>query len=353
MKKLAVVIGRFQPVHVGHIETLLKPAFEECDAVLILVGSANRAPTPKDPWTVSERYEMLNRALVADQDIPAGKSWSTNYLTDHLYSDHDWVVHVQNTITNYRVELREETGETYEPILYGCDKDASTYYLHLFPGLKQRFTKLIPGMEHINATLVRDGIFGGLDSEDAPVEWADLVTPSTYSFIQKWLASDAGKRITEEYHFLQKYRAQFSGLKYPPVFVTVDNVIVYKGNILLVQRKAQPGRGLWALPGGFLEPGERIRDAAIREAREETNASLQPEWIRGEGVFDAPSRSLRGRTITHAYLWKIPDSYNLDIRAGSDAAKVQWFPVSQVLGEMRAQLFEDHADIIHQLTKKL
>jgi bifunctional NMN adenylyltransferase/nudix hydrolase len=105
-------------------------------------------------------------------------------------------------------------------------------------------------------------------------------------------------------------------------FVTADAVVVQSGHILLVERGRAPGKGLLALPGGFVNPEERIRDAAIRELREETSISdgkgqIPPAMLASfiedarTRVFDAPNRSLRGRIITHAFLFRLPERRKL------------------------------------------
>ena len=94
-------------------------------------------------------------------------------------------------------------------------------------------------------------------------------------------------------------------------------MVVQSGHILLVERGRMPGKGLLALPGGFVDASERIRDAAIRELREETGiadtkGSIPPAMLASfiedsrTRIFDAPSRSLRGRIVTHAFLFRLP-----------------------------------------------
>ncbi len=112
----------------------------------------------------------------------------------------------------------------------------------------------------------------------------------------------------EEYEFVLQYRAQWAVPKvpYPVTFVTVDACVVTAGSVLLVRRKGRPGKGLWALPGGFLDQAETVVDGMLRELREETKIAVPPGMLRGsivtQRVFDDPNRSSRGRTITHGFL---------------------------------------------------
>lgn len=109
-------------------------------------------------------------------------------------------------------------------------------------------------------------------------------------------------------------------------------------NILLVQRKNPPFRGHWALPGGFVEEGETLLQGAQRELEEETGLSLAtlfplPVW------FDSPGRDPRGRVVS-AVFWGIAGNLR-QVKAGSDAKKARWFPVSGL-----PDLAFDHKSII-------
>jgi bifunctional NMN adenylyltransferase/nudix hydrolase len=135
-------------------------------------------------------------------------------------------------------------------------------------------------------------------------------------------------------------------------------VVIQSGHILLIERGRIPGKGLLAVPGGFVDPGERIRDAAIRELREETGISdgkgqIPPAMLASfiedtrTRVFDAPNRSLRGRIITHAFLFRLPERRKLfTVKGGDDAAHANWYRLGDLSPEM---FFEDHWSIIEQM----
>lgn len=90
-------------------------------------------------------------------------------------------------------------------------------------------------------------------------------------------------------------------------------------------------------------------DSMLRELREETRLKVPEPVLRGsvkaDKVFDHPERSLRGRTITHAYLIELADGPLPPVKGGDDAAKAKWLPIAQVM-EMDEVMFEDHLDII-------
>ena len=83
--------------------------------------------------------------------------------------------------------------------------------------------------------------------------------------------------------------------------VAVDAVIKYsKNSIVLIRRKNHPYRGELALPGGFVEVGENVEDACIREAYEETNINVTIKKL--IGVFSEPNRDHRGHTISSVFM---------------------------------------------------
>jgi bifunctional NMN adenylyltransferase/nudix hydrolase len=141
-------------------------------------------------------------------------------------------------------------------------------------------------------------------------------------------------------------------------FVAVDALVTFEGQLLLIERGNAPCKGLWALPGGFLEGSERLLSAAIRELREETRLACTTAELRAAfrdaAVFDHPQRSQRGRTITHAHYFALQASLASGTRhettpphveGGDDAQAARWVPISQLPG-MLEELCEDHFQII-------
>ena len=89
--------------------------------------------------------------------------------------------------------------------------------------------------------------------------------------------------------------------EYPRPMLTADCVVTDgHGHVLLVQRGRDPFRGQWALPGGFMEMDETIEHCAVRELQEETGITADERQLRLDGVYSAPGRDPRGRTVTAA-----------------------------------------------------
>jgi 8-oxo-dGTP diphosphatase len=116
---------------------------------------------------------------------------------------------------------------------------------------------------------------------------------------------------------------------HPRPAVTVDIVLfsLESGRIevLLIKRAREPFRGLWALPGGFVEKDEALEGAAERELREETGLTgIRLEQV---GAFGDPGRDPRGHTVSVAYGAVIDGGDNL--KADSDAADARWWPATR------------------------
>jgi 8-oxo-dGTP diphosphatase len=124
--------------------------------------------------------------------------------------------------------------------------------------------------------------------------------------------------------------------------VGVGAIIIEDGRVLLVKRGHPPLAGEWSIPGGVLEVGETLREAAIREAREETCLRVEPADLLG--VYDRVSRDDDGGTVYHYVLidflcrrvWG-------EARAADDADEVRWFTLEEA-GELA--LPEDTAEVI-------
>lgn len=126
---------------------------------------------------------------------------------------------------------------------------------------------------------------------------------------------------------------------YPRPMLTADCMVVNSRNeILLVCRGGEPFKGCWALPGGFMEMDETIEHCAVRELEEETGLKVSEKDIKLIGVYSAPGRDPRGRTVTAAYAVSVGDA---EAVAGDDAAEVRWWPIGKL-----PPLAFDHAQIV-------
>tara|TARA_B100000925_G_C21957055_1_gene451632 strand:- start:391 stop:816 length:426 start_codon:yes stop_codon:yes gene_type:complete len=104
--------------------------------------------------------------------------------------------------------------------------------------------------------------------------------------------------------------------------LTVDCVVFYKKSVLLIKRKNSPYKNHLALPGGFVDIGETVEYACLRELKEETGLQLKHSDIKLVGVYSKPNRDPRRDTVSIAYYSRIFKKKN--IKAGDDATSIEF-----------------------------
>jgi bifunctional NMN adenylyltransferase/nudix hydrolase len=325
-----VLIGRFQPFHTAHL-LLAHRATASADKLIFIVGSANQPRTYKNPFTFAERAKMIKYATGGLQ-----LQIQVEPNPDTIYNDQAWAVRVQALVAKH-TKPGERVG------IIGHKKDPSSFYLDMFPQWGFEEVELL---EPLDATDIRDLYF----KRDVNMKFIKAVVPATtYDLLDEFKNTPEYEQVIREREFLVENAKQYAGLKYPPIFVTADTVVIQSGHVLMIKRRAEPGRGLWALPGGYVNArtDRNVEDAAIRELREETMIKVPGPVLRGSivrsKVFDAVDRSPRGRIITHAFYIRLPDGELPRVKGSDDAEKARWVPIAEVQSE---QCFEDHFEII-------
>jgi bifunctional NMN adenylyltransferase/nudix hydrolase len=298
---------------------------------VIITGSAAQPRTYKNPFTSKERAQMIKAAT-------GGLSMQIHVEAniDTIYNDQAWAVRVQGIVSKY-VTLGTKTG------IIGHKKDDSSFYLDMFP--QWEFIN-VDEIEPLSAVNIRDLYF----KENVNYNFLKGVIPqTTYDFLLDFAHTNEYRQIIKEREFVETYKKQYASLPYPPIFSTADAVVICSGHVLLIKRRAEPGKGLWALPGGYVNANtdKSVEDAAIRELREETMIKVPAPVLRGSivrsKVFDAIDRSPRGRIITHAFHIQLPDGELPKVKGSDDAEKARWVPIAEVKSE---ECFEDHYEII-------
>jgi bifunctional NMN adenylyltransferase/nudix hydrolase len=325
-----VLIGRFQPIHNAHLE-IIKRATALCDKLVIVTGSANQPRTYKNPFTSFERERMIKAAT-------GGLSMqiSIEANPDTIYNDQAWAVRIQSLVAKH-TPFGDKVG------IIGHKKDDSSFYLDMFPQWGFEDVELI---EFLSAVDIRDLYF----RNSVNYKFIKGVLPeTTYDFLLDFAHTDEYRQIIKEREFVETYKKQYASLPYPPIFSTADAVVVQSGHILMVKRRAEPGKGLWALPGGYVNANtdKSVEAAMLRELREETQIKVPAPVLKGSivrsKVFDAIGRSPRGRIITHAFHIQLPDGELPKVKGSDDAEKARWVPIAEVRSD---ECFEDHWEIL-------
>jgi bifunctional NMN adenylyltransferase/nudix hydrolase len=141
---LGIYIGRFQPFHNAHLGIAVE-CLRQVDLLLLVLGSAQEFRTPKNPFTVAERSAMIRDSL-EEIGIPPERIL-TEGLDDHP-DDEVWCADLRKLVGGY----------TPKPILFGAEKDNTSYYLRIFPDWELR---VLPVRILISATEVRQRYFSG------------------------------------------------------------------------------------------------------------------------------------------------------------------------------------------------
>jgi bifunctional NMN adenylyltransferase/nudix hydrolase len=333
----AVFIGRFQPPHKEHINQI-KRGLDLADKVIIALGSHRAAPNIKNPWTTQEREEMVLRCFsFADKQRLIFIS-----VRDYYYNDTAWFTDLYNSINS----VKEDNASV---CVIGCNKDESSWYLEALPEFWKRELSAPTNLMH--ATDIRSLYF--LEYDD----FANDLLPEVAEYLNLWKQNSKFSHLVEEYNFIEQYKKMWSMAPYPVTFATTDVLVVKNGHVLVVRRKFNPGKGLLALPGGFINQNETIIESAFRELKEETRILIPKDALKkhivDQRVFDHPDRSLRGRTITHAFCVKLPDGGQLPkVKGDDDAERAVWIPIADLFIR-EEEFYEDHLHIISYFTNKL
>jgi bifunctional NMN adenylyltransferase/nudix hydrolase len=324
----AVVIGSFPIYHRGHHQ-LMQEALSRAAAVIVVLGSAFHARTPRDPFTAEERIAMIRLAL----DEAQGDRVRFAPVRDY-YDDTRWASAVRAAVEALQPNL---------PItlLLGEGDDVACYE-RCFPHWRQVLVESRIRLDNrkLRCRLIESG-------EDLG---ASVPRPVS-QYLRGWMRGPHFRELAEDQKAIRKMNDEWKGAPYEPIFSTVDAVVTCRGHVLLVKRKARPGPGLSALPGGFLDPAETLLEGAMRELREETGLAIPPNalrrCLRRVVVFDHPARSMRGRTITHAHAFDLDEDRLPDVKGSDDAAAADWVPIEK-LPAMEDRFFEDHFHILDE-----
>ncbi len=278
-------IGRFQPLHLGHVSVIEK-ALAEVDSLIIGIGSAEKHYTADNPFTYEERKSMIERSIsghykiVPIPDINDYSKWVDHVV--QIAGEFD-AVYSGNAIVG---ELFQKKSYTVKPIV-------ETLY--------------------ISSTAIRDMMARRSEG------WKKYMPDAVVSSIE---CIDGIERVRKLYkHYINPVPA-------------VDLVIKYNGGIVLIER----GDGKIALPGGFMEFGESAESAAVREAKEETNLDVKLEKLLG--VYSAPDRDPRTHVISITY---VATSIGGQLKGGDDAKQVLVVPLEEAL---QTELAFDHNKIL-------
>lgn len=347
-----IFIGRFNPLHNGHVH-VMKEALKISKNLIILIGSADCARSPKNPFTYHERREMLENVLYDDLDLNKrildGTTVFAKPISDFPTNNDRWVASVQERVEKVIATHRDTNILTAPRIcIIGLEKDKSSDYLKWFP--QWNLVRVPMQYSTINATEIRNAYLQKLwqlpSNHHAPKAVAEFMKKFAHTPEFKWLVDAA------------EYDRTYKPEEFDNHIVScVDAVVLQSGHVLIGQRVNHPGKGLWALPGGHVKKHQTFLEAILAELAEETHISDQrgeippgklASFIKRKELFDDPGRSLRARVITMGYLFRLPDGPRYTVRGDDDMEHARWADLAFV--KKNKQFFhEDHYSIIEEM----
>jgi bifunctional NMN adenylyltransferase/nudix hydrolase len=312
MLEFGVFIGRFQPPHLAH-EASFRRGLELFETLILVVGSASVYPNIKNPFSFEMRCEMVLAGL--EPELQSRVKCVPSF--DEFEREDLWLEGVRQAV-------RSVAGSSTSVGLLSYIKDSSGYYQKSFPEW--------PVFE------------SGVESD-----WGEMVSPGVRTMLESWQLTPEFPRLQREYRAVKAWKIETSKMKYPVIGVAVDSLVSCAGHVLLVERAGTMGKGAWALPGGFLEPTETTKQGAMRELLEETSLKMEVEPDSSR-TFDWPTRSLRGRVISHAFHFSLESSAPPTVKAADDAACAFWLPLVAAL-ESRGRFHDDHWFMLRWFTQ--
>jgi bifunctional NMN adenylyltransferase/nudix hydrolase len=366
---ICVFIGRFQPLHAGHMGVILK-ALEYAEFLFILIGSANVARRPDaNPFFAAERIEMLLASLPPE----ARERVIFIPMEDSDYETIDWVNAVNRAVTTEAIKIMGKLDSSIS--LIGHSKDHTSFYLKLFP---QWNTIDVVSSRPLDATILRNQFFTGntavvdnmfryaVENQDIPL--------GAINWLRDFQKLDVYGELVEEMEFYRSCHARWDAESWPASrnTVTGDALILQSNHVLLIQRGEFPQKGTWGMPGGHTNTNETVADSALREGYEETGIKVPKivfeKAFVGKDYFDAPRRDPRGRYIGHVFMYhlqpsapsydttkspvenrrRVKDALSLPkVKGMDDAMGAKWWHLDDL---KRSEMFLDHYSIIRKMT---
>jgi bifunctional NMN adenylyltransferase/nudix hydrolase len=332
----AVCAARFLLPSDAHL-AMVRAALALAPRCTLAVRRAFLAPSPASPFGWQQRARWLQDALAPDERVrvdvvPLREHWDEERLVRQLQAAVGGTGRRVAWITEaHPVDAQDLPPGWSYAASPAADPDAA-----LVPWLHALYESDAP------ATLLASPAPG--------------LPPAVAAELRDWITQPAFATVRGDWRQIAHERRQWSVAPYPVVLATVDALVQAGGHVLLIRRGRSPGKGLWALPGGFLEPTEDVLHAALRELVEETGLPVplrtMRQALRGRRVFDHPERSQRGRIITQSFHFDLGDIVPPPVHGADDAAAAQWVPIQQ-LPALESQLHDDHfhmLDVVLGLT---
>ena len=323
----SVFIGRFQPFHNGHLNSV-KIALMHSKKLIIAIGGYRLSASIRGPWSADERIEMIKSCLSRSQL----KRIDFIVLRDRLYCEEKWV-------NNLKGEVSKIVGNKEPIAIIGHEKDSSSYYLNIFPEWKFLETG---NYEGINATDFRKEYF----SSKNLITGYEKLPKQIVSWLKKYKKSVYYKNI--KYQFLYINKVLKNKKKLLP-FEVCNGLVICCGYILLVKSKAPLRKGFFSLPEAIYVSNENYKKISIKAVLNETKIEIMPEKIelayKKNGVFSYRDRFPICKQTSYTYYYHLKENTLPEVFKTKETELAQWILLED-LYLIENQIYADHFQII-------
>lgn len=322
---LGVFIGRFQPFHLGHLHNL-RIALNNCDQVVVIIGSAYRARTIKNPFTFLERKKMIESDLSLVLHDYKDRIFIRG-VSDWLYDEKAWVSELIS-----QVEIYNEIGG--DIVIIGHEKDESSYYLKCFP--EWGFLE-VDNYLNYNATDFRKEMFANqkLIKHNFLVSYSDdKLVHSSFNFIKRFMKSVEYNILVEEYRYVQYKEKSYNFDRYP--HHEIGFFILYKDYLLVKKNTDYPFKNLIGIPSIIVSDIADIGGFFL----EKLGLGIVPSQIYSK-IFKSKDRGIGKNTSINVYSYDLSSLLSIRI----DIKGYEWLKLSKVLVK-QSECMDDHYQII-------
>lgn len=338
MLDLGVFLDPLHPFDNGH-RLALEAMARQCRHLLVIILGANRPRSVQRPFTLAQRYEMVDRITEAD-----GHDLAVTGLDDVPGDDPAWARGIVRAI---RMRL-DRLGIDFDRAEVGLGCFRGRGHIAGLREIPEHWRWLDLGTApieidgaHLRADYLRNGTFYGTRCPEPVVRILDW-----------FCGSQEYRSLARDAEAVARLQARYG----TGPFRAADAVILHRDSVLSIARGARPNRNARAYPGGLVEPGETPLEAAKRELGEEiafsgsfSNADIAGLQPVAALEVDDPTRDPRGHWITTAHLFRLPDALPPpDVRARSDARRARFVGIAEIEPE---RWWADHGFLLPQLLK--
>jgi len=319
----SVYIGRFQPFHNGHLNSI-KSALQKSHRLILVLGGAYLSPSIRGPWSIEERIQMIKNCLTKQQL----NRIDFVYVRDRLYCEQLW-------IQNVKGELAKLIDTNLPIAIIGHEKDSSSYYLKVFPQWDFLETGNFKG---INATDIRKSYFLSKNLKSA----YDKTPKSISNWLKNYRKKNAFKIIKEKYIYIQKMLSNDKLNMNNDVF----NVFIVCNNyVLLLKSKQTLRKYLFSMPEieelNQNDPKNSILSEIIFK---NSNNKLNFELL-NHRIFDYSGRYPIGVQKSNTFYFKLNHENLPVVLPGKNSEHVEWILLDDI-HLLENQIYSDHFQIM-------